>query len=279
MIKLNCKNCGKEFYIYDCRIGKRKHCSKECYNLSLVGKIPWNKGLKLGPNPEHSKRMSGKNHWNYGKHFSQETKRKMSEIAKETNRRPPSFKGKKRSKEFCEKNRIGQLKRFKENPVSRESREKISKAVMGRIFSEETKRKISKANTGNIVSEETKKKLSEINKRKWQNPDYFQRMFRAFAIRPTKPEIFLTNFLQQILPNEYKYVGDGQFILGGKCPDFMNVNGQKKLIELYGDYWHRNDNPQDRINLFKEHGFDTLVIWESELKDNNLRERIVGFNL
>ena len=68
-------------------------------------------------------------------------------------------------------------------------------------------------------------------------------------------------------------------ILSGKIPDFVNVNGKKKLIELYGDYWHRNDNPQDRINLFKKFGWDTLVVWEKELKDEILlKEKILEFN-
>ena len=50
----------------------------------------------------------------------------------------------------------------------------------------------------------------------------------------------------------------------------MNINGRKSLIELYGDYWHKNDNPQDRIDHFKQFGFDTLVIWEKELKDQEM---------
>ena len=49
----------------------------------------------------------------------------------------------------------------------------------------------------------------------------------------------------------------------------MNVNGKKLLIELYGDYWHKGQDPQDRINLFKRYGWDTLVIWEHELKNIN----------
>jgi G:T-mismatch repair DNA endonuclease (very short patch repair protein) len=36
-------------------------------------------------------------------------------------------------------------------------------------------------------------------------------------------------------------------------PDFI-CDEEKKVIEVYGDYWHRNDNPQDRINKFKKMG-------------------------
>lgn len=35
------------------------------------GRTPWNKGIKSGPNPEHSKRMMGKIPWNKGLEDSQ----------------------------------------------------------------------------------------------------------------------------------------------------------------------------------------------------------------
>ena len=62
----------------------------------------------------------------------------------------------------------------------------------------------------------------------------------------------------------FKYVGDGGLIIKGKNPDFSDNNG--KLIEVYGDYWHRNDDPQDRIKFFRNYGYDTLVLWEHELR-------------
>lgn len=48
---------------------------------------------------------------------------------------------------------------------------------------------------------------------------------------------------------------------GSLVPDFIVGN---KCVELFGNYWHKGENPQDRINKFKEVGFDCLVIWESE---------------
>lgn len=54
---------------------------------------------------------------------------------------------------------------------------------------------------------------------------------------------------------------------------------KKKLIELFGDYWHKGEDPQDRINIFKKFGYDTLVIWESELKDiNKVKNKVIKFN-
>jgi len=120
-------------------------------------------------------------------------------------------------------------------------------------------------------------KMQQLTEQHWQDPIFQRKIRKACAFKPNKPEKFLTNLLDQLFPNEYKYVGDFQFFLGGKNPDFMNINGSKSLIELYGYYWHKNDDPQDRIDHFKQFGFDTLVIWEKELKDqdaliNKLRE-------
>ena len=72
---------------------------------------------------------------------------------------------------------------------------------------------------------------------------------------------------------EWAYTGDGQVILAGLNPDFVNVNGQKKIIEVFGDYWHgkRATKPTQREDvrcaIFAKYGFRTLVIWEHELDD------------
>ncbi len=76
-------------------------------------------------------------------------------------------------------------------------------------------------------------------------------------------------------------------MIEGKSPDFVNINGQKKLIELFGDYWHSKKitgkdetmEVNDRVNLFKQYGWDTLIIWEKELKNiDNLKNKILAFN-
>ena len=74
--------------------------------------------------------------------------------------------------------------------------------------------------------------------------------------------------LLKLLGPSWLYVGDGQLTIGGKSPDFWN--GDHKLIELFGDYWHRGENPQPRIDHFARQGYNTLVIWESELANPEL---------
>lgn len=132
---------------------------------------------------------------------------------------------------------------------------------------------------GKEKAAEKLKLMSKIGVRCWQNPEYVRKQMKSRHVKPNKAELELDDFLQQILPNEYKYVGDGEFILAGKCPDFININGQKKIIELYGDYWHTQDEARERIHLFRQYEYKTLIIWNSEIKDKNkLGAKILMFN-
>ena len=86
---------------------------------------------------------------------------------------------------------------------------------------------------------------------------------------PNKAEMKLDEILQKAFPKEWKYVGDGRFLIEGYSPDFINVNGKKQIVEMFGDYWHQGQNPIKRINLFKQYGYKCVVIWERELKNPN----------
>jgi hypothetical protein len=117
----------------------------------------------------------------------------------------------------------------------------------------------------------------------WLDPEYIAKQMKtrmkAREVKPNKPEKFLTKLFQKLFPNQWKYVGNGAFWItsGGKHlnPDFVNINGQKKIIEHFGDFHHgekrtgipNEQHEQDRIDLFAKHGYQTLVIWEHELKD------------
>jgi very-short-patch-repair endonuclease len=128
---------------------------------------------------------------------------------------------------------------------------------------------------GESAARELISRLSEIRKKIWKDPVYVAKQMKARRVKPNKLEEVFNSLLQGLLPNQYKYVGDGEVIIGGKCPDFINVNGQKKIIELFGDYWHgpertgqfREEHEQERIEHFAEYGYQTLIIWESELED------------
>jgi len=126
-----------------------------------------------------------------------------------------------------------------------------------------------------------KKAVEELKKRDLTKE--YQKMCAIAQNRtPTKPEKELNKILQKNFPKEWKYVGGGKNpeYVGHKCPDFINVNGEGKIIELYGDYWHskkmtgrpKKQEEKNKINYFKKKGYSTLIIWEHELKNKNKLE-------
>jgi len=92
-------------------------------------------------------------------------------------------------------------------------------------------------------------------------------MLKKLAIeKPNKSELKLKKIIEQHkLP--YRYTGDGSVWIGGKNPDFFNVNGQKQLIELFGEPWHPVSDVTEKINHYKKYGFECLIIWHNELKN------------
>ena len=133
-------------------------------------------------------------------------------------------------------------------------------------------------------SPEHLRRVSDKSKQNWLNPVYrenwlkkteycrtiehmaYMNKCRLESSKPNKPETLLGNILNQKYPNEYQYVGNGKRIINGLIPDFINTD-RKEVIEHFGSYWHRNDNPEDRIIRFSNAGFKCLIIWENELRD------------
>lgn len=71
------------------------------------------------------------------------------------------------------------------------------------------------------------------------------------------------------------YIRSGEHLLN---PDFMELNGIKKVVEVFGDYWHGRKEALEvqkedvRTALFKAAGFDTLILWEGWLKAHTHEE-------
>jgi len=127
----------------------------------------------------------------------------------------------------------------------------------------------------------TAKRCSSCSSKKNWKENIFSRkkLLKSLLKTPNKQELKLN----RLLSKDYKFVGDGKVILGGFNPDFINVNGQKKIIELFGDYWHKLPNyikrDKRRLIEYKKLGYKTLVIWEHELEDINiLNKKLLEFD-
>jgi len=122
-------------------------------------------------------------------------------------------------------------------------------------------------------------------KRSWQENNFatMRRMMLANCISPNKPETSVLSVLNELYPDEWKFTGDGQVIIDGLNPDFVNTNGKKLIIEVFGDYWHRQGVKPYRVNegrvdVYARYGYRTLIVWEKETKNVELlKQKIQEF--
>lgn len=204
---------------------------------------------------------------------------------------------------------------IREININKESIEDRHKRVLNKLESYITP-------TGQKRSEETKKNMSKSKKEKfklglkvWNDgltksdsrvSDWHDKCMKTRLERIRSGEIIVkipnwfngsekkvSYHLRVLCPGQFKYNGDSRVMtIVGYSPDFVNVNGQKKCIEMYGCRWHgcetcakgvyndkqMRDKDEKRIAKIGECGWQTLIIWEHELKDSTaVREKINNF--
>ncbi len=120
---------------------------------------------------------------------------------------------------------------------------------------------------------ERRRQQREIGCRNWENPEYRKRVCKRRAM--STPEIRFASLVQEHnLP--YRFVGNGDLWLGRRNPDFVHLS-EPRLIEIWGDYYHKGQNPEDRVAYFEKYGYSTLVIWASELCKPDTLEKVLTF--
>ena len=267
-----CKPCAQ----------KGRICSEETRKRISEG----NKGKHRSEETKTKIRESQKGEksaW-YGKHHTEETKRKISD---------------------AQKGEKGNM--FGKHP-SEEARKKMSEAKKGRLRSEETRRKLSEANTGKTLSdvhkqklseahkgkhhsEEAKKKNREASKKQWQDPDFIKKVMIGRNKTPNKDELFVDSVLQKYRPKHWKFNGNFEagVSIAGLIPDFVNINGQKVVIEVFGEPFHdpvlarkvlkRNIRwtvtEFGRKAVFAQLGYKCIVLWSRDLRTSNAEQFVL----
>ena len=234
--------------------------NKGGYKLSLEARFKISKskkGKKLSE--EHRKQLSISRRKR--PLFSIETKLKMSKTHKLRGTGKWNL-GRKLSQKTKDKlSLINKGKKF-----SLERRENISKSLIGKTW----------AILGRKMSEETRIKISNTMKRIMTKEEIRKRLVR----RPMSGlEIKVQTVINKYnLP--YKFVGNGEFFIERKNPDFININGEKKAVEVYWkahkeklrhvtiDEWMK-----ERESIFLKYGWKLIFIEGSRLNE----EKIINY--
>ncbi len=160
--------------------------------------------------------------------------------------------------------------------------ENIGKGHIGIVFTEERIKNMTEAQNKPEVKEkkrisskitndkpETKAKRSGSMTAVWKRPGYKETTLLAIGNgqnrKPNNPETLIYLITQEYFTG-WKYTGDYSIVIGGKNPDFVNEE-TKQIIEVYGDHWHKDEDPTIKAELYYQAGYETCVIWEHELQD------------
>lgn len=211
------------------------------------GTIPWNKGLTKETDPRVLKNAESLkgNQPMLGKHHSKEAKRRIGDAQRGT-----------------KNHRFGARYSDEEKALFRQKTLELAKDLQ-------------------YIT-----KLRQASLKLWQDPEWVRQMMLARQAKPNKLEQRLIKILAEHFP-EYKYNGDFSqgVLLGGLTPDFVNVNGKKKVIELFGTFFHTGERATSwkrtelgKIMVYNSLGFECLVIWDYETQDEGeLLEKIRAF--
>jgi len=206
-----------------------------------------------------------------GRRLSEETKAKMSRIAKEKGFGKWMV-GRKRSEESIKKG----ADKVKGHEVSSDTRKKISDANGGQ----------NNGMFGKRHTEEAKTKIAEAAAAMWENPEIRAQLLEAFnapehiemlrqrranmvlPVKDTTIEVIVRGFLDAlgVLYQQHKMIKDIEHRY--QCDFYVEAHGL--VIECDGDYWHQYPHGRDidRARTFEmeQQGYKVLRLWEHSIR-------------
>ena len=135
-----------------------------------------------------------------------------------------------------------------------------------------------KCGCGELVNYGSGRWNTYIARHEHRDLEYLAKIQNAVTSRPNKLEITF----DKLTPDYVEFVGDGGLWIKlptgrYKNPDFV-VSGERKLIELFGNRYHRRSEEQEIVEKYSSVGYECLVIWEHEMRDlESVFEKVAAF--
>ena len=277
---ITCEICGRLFEVPDCRKDKARFCSNKCRGI-------WISKNNFGDKIYNYKEKIEKKCFECGKifyvhlHREKEARfcsKKCSNLwhacQARSNRTAKICKGCK--KEFLQ----GRKSKTYCSVECRKSKIKVKCVICGGTFEVPRYLRNREICSNECVKLFNKGKHSslrtEFKKGKILSEEHQKKCIKALHQSPNRLEMKINKLLDKYFPNEWKYVGSGDVIINGLCPDFIHTN-KKLIIEVFGDVFHDENKAffkisetakeEYRIKKFAEAGYNTLILWESDIKN------------
>lgn len=129
---------------------------------------------------------------------------------------------------------------------------------------EEQKRRNAKRLSHHKYDDEFRKKMSEKIVRLHKEGKFLN--LYGSNNKSSKVELSLKPVLEPLgyVSTQDKKYHIGNSKIGVHIPDYVN-RSERKIVEVWGTYWHRGENPQDLIDWYAEQGWTAQVVWENEV--------------
>ena len=289
MTKVKCMICGREFeQITGSHLKKEHKLTMQKYremfpDTSLISDETAQKisSALIGREITWGEKISESS---MGRKHTEESKQKMSISRK-------GVKFTELHKQHLSESLTGRRNYWQEGDKNQAKRPEVRKKISESLIGENNPM------YGKHHTKEEKERQSERTKALWMNPEYIKKVVEGQHKKFNTKEYEVRKILEKFIPNEYKFNGnyDCGISIGRMIPDFVNVNGKKKAIEMNGCYFHNcpicfpkggidNDvngieETEKRVEQFKQYGWDCLIIWEHELEDKKtVVNKILNFH-
>lgn len=211
------------------------------------------------------------------KPMSEEAKKYLSEI--NTDKYP--------SDESRVKMAISNLGKTSGRPMLESTKKALLEANVGKHPSESTLKKLSEAATGRKHSKESIEQMSKSREEWWANASkqdlekWFTSWSKGHRSKLNWDEVFLGIYLESRFPGEWAFNSNYQqgITIGRKVPDFVNVNGKKAVVEMFGHYRHPDWHEKVWIEHYAKYGYKCTVVWEEEVYSEGRLNELFGVKI
>ena len=97
---------------------------------------------------------------------------------------------------------------------------------------------------------------------------------------PNADEFFLGIYLEKRFPGEWAFNGSYNqgITIGRKVPDFVNINGKKEVVEMFGHHRHPDWHEKAWVEHYAKYGFKCTVVWEEYTDSDEELDKIFGYS-